>query len=114
MKIKKPIQHLRGNPDDVRQSIPASFSAVIVLLAIVSGFVWLTFERNDLYEHPVTLWEDTAGKSPGKARTYNNLGKAYYHTGRMGDAIAAFTKALELRPNHVEARFSLGMTYVRQ
>ena len=55
----------------------------------------------------VSLWEDTARKSPGKARAWNNLGYAYQQAGRFRDAEAAYLGALRLDPGYALARGNL-------
>lgn len=46
-----------------------------------------------------------------KADTSNAEGLKFYNKGKYGEAILQFQKALELNPNHYDARFHLGITY---
>jgi tetratricopeptide (TPR) repeat protein len=107
-------RHRRGTPPEKTQRRSAFSQAVILLFAIIACLAYWTFERNRLYDNALSLWEDTAVKSPDKARVQYNLGTAYYHKGRMNDAIEALKRASALDPNHVRAHFNLGMAYVRE
>jgi protein O-mannosyl-transferase len=79
-----------------------AFAAVVLIL--LGGF---TVSRNAAYRSEVALWEDTARKSPGKARVWNNLGYAYGQAGRFRDAEAAYLRALDIDPGYALARGNL-------
>jgi tetratricopeptide (TPR) repeat protein len=79
--------------------------AVAAVLVIALGA--LTVSRNMVYRSEVALWEDTARKSPGKARAWNNLGYAYRQAGRFRDAESAYLRALRLDPGYELARWNL-------
>lgn len=68
--------------------------------AIASGVAlsFTTLQRNEVWRSKVSLWEDTATKSPAKARVWSNLGFAYGTTGDMAKALPCFEKAVELQP----------------
>jgi len=75
-----------------------------VLVVALGGF---TVFRNEVYRSEVALWEDTARKSPGKARVWNNLGYAYDQAGRSADAEASYLRALRIDPGYPLARGNL-------
>ena len=79
--------------------------AATALLAFTLGLA--TMSRNEVYKSEVALWEDTAQKSPHKARVHNNLGVAYYLSGRYGDAERSYLTALGLKPDDSLARNNL-------
>lgn len=79
------------------------FAALLLCLAL--GLA--TVKRNSVYRSEVSLWEDTAAKSPGKARVHNNLGYAYLLAGNAEKAKATFTRALALDPGFEKARNNL-------
>ncbi len=54
----------------------------IVAAALLLGLASLTVLRNQVYANEISLWEDTAQKSPHKARVHNNLGYAYLQAQR--------------------------------
>ena len=80
-------------------------TAVAAVLVVALGV--LTVSRNTVYRSEVALWEDSARKSPGKARGWNNLGYAYQQAGRFRDAEAAYLRALRVDPGYALARGNL-------
>jgi len=82
----------------------------IVCIALLLALTSLTLLRNQVYVDEVALWEDTARKSPHKARAHNNLGHAYKLAGRNEEARREFTLALRLDPGHIKARYNLEET----
>jgi tetratricopeptide (TPR) repeat protein len=97
---------LGAGVDRLRERVgPRRVDAAVGVLVIALGV--LTVSRNRVYRSEVALWEDTAGKSPGKARVHNNLGYAYELGGRVRDAEAAYIRALSLDPGYGRARENL-------
>lgn len=91
---------------ELRSRLPARWSlAIAVAIAIALGAA--TFARNPVYRSEIALWTDTATKSPGKARVWNNLGYAYAEAGRQAEADRAYRQALHLDPDYVKARNNL-------
>jgi len=80
-------------------------TATAAVLVIALGA--LTVSRNAAYRSEIALWEDTARKSPGKARAWNNLGYAYQQAGRFRDAESAYLRALRVDPGYELARGNL-------
>ena len=77
--------------------------------AVVSALLAFgTIERNRVWQDAITLWSDTAAKSPEIARAHTNLGVAYTKAGRVDDAIPEFERALALAPELERARTNLG------
>ncbi|NCB31798.1 MAG: tetratricopeptide repeat protein, partial [Clostridia bacterium] len=71
---------------------------VVCAAGVVLSLSFLTYQRNALWTDEVKFWEDVVRKSPGKARPYTNLGLVYRKHGEYSKAIAAYEKALSLRP----------------
>ena len=82
-----------------------SVTTIAAVLVIALGGI--TVSRNTVYRSEVALWEDSARKSPGKARAWNNLGYAYQQAGRLRDAEAAYLRALQVDPGYALARGNL-------
>ncbi len=74
----------------------------------------LTQNRAQDFQTDLTLWEDTALKSPGKALVHNNLATAYLGKKRFEDAERSLRTTLQLSPNHSQARINLGVLYAQQ
>lgn len=68
--------------------------------AVLAGvlFAGLSLSRMADWRDPVRLWEDTARKSPGSARTRVNLGLAYERAGRIREAVAEYENSIALDP----------------
>jgi hypothetical protein len=81
--------------------VPRWRAALLLAAAGVLGA--MAIARNQDYRSEVALWSDTARKSPGKARAFNNLGYAYQAEGRREEACRAYAKALQLEPDHPRA-----------
>jgi tetratricopeptide (TPR) repeat protein len=91
---------------------PVALAAAGAALALALGAA--TVDRNRVWSDEVTLWSDTARKSPGKARVHLNLGMALYERGRVDEAIGCFLRAVGLRPDYAEAHTNLGVAYGRK
>ena len=81
------------------------FLALATMLLL--GLATLTVLRNQVYASEISLWQDTASKSPTKARVHNNLGYAYLQAHRTDEARHEFTVALALDPNLYRASYNL-------
>jgi tetratricopeptide (TPR) repeat protein len=79
-------------------------AGAVLVLVLLGG---ITVSRNEVYRSEIALWEDTAAKSPGKARVHNNLGYAYEQAGRFGEARESYLRALAIEPGHALARGNL-------
>jgi tetratricopeptide (TPR) repeat protein len=75
--------------------------------------VW-TYQRNRVWESPLTLWTDVVKKSPNKERAHTNLGSALTKNGKFDEAIRHFQKALLLGPKFPETHFSFAAALVKQ
>jgi len=78
-----------------------------IILCLTLGIS--TISRNHVYRSEIALWEDTAIKSPNKARVFNNLGYAYYLSGRSCEAKNAYLRSLLLDPDFILARNNLSL-----
>jgi len=81
------------------------FNAVAIALAVAMTLT--TSARNRIYQSEIALWQDTAAKSPHKARVLNNLGYAYAEAGRRAEAERAYREALRWQPDYLKASNNL-------
>lgn len=86
---------LQGIPRD-RQGLRSSLAVAGFGLLLALGL--MTHQRNGAYASEIALWEDTARKSPLKARVHSNLGFAYQQAGLLEAARRAYLRALALDP----------------
>jgi tetratricopeptide (TPR) repeat protein len=85
-----------------------------ILLSIIVVFGYWTFERNKIWQNPISFWEDSILKQPGKARGHNNLGVELYKANRLDEAGDSFVQALTFLPGFPEAYSNLGLVQYRQ
>ncbi|MBI5006034.1 MAG: hypothetical protein HZB95_02805 [Nitrosomonadales bacterium] len=90
------------------RTAPRAFRITVAALLLI--FASLTFLRNQVYADEIRLWQDTAAKSPHKARVHNNLGHAYLLAQRHEEARNEFITALQLDPGLLRARHNLYRT----
>ena len=92
-----------------RSWLPAVSLCVVGIL-----FTAWTFERNRVWADEITLYQDSAEKSPQKARPHNNLGAALSRRGRLPEAIEQFRAAIKIKPDYADAHYNLGYALARQ
>jgi Flp pilus assembly protein TadD len=73
------------------------YASAIVSLCIIVFLVIAAYMRNGIYKTPVTMWTDTALKSPVKRRVHENLGQALSTAGVYNDAMREFKTVLALK-----------------
>ncbi len=74
-------------------------------LALLLGSV--TLQRNTVWATPLTLWSDSAQKSPGKARPHLLFAEALEAAGRRDEAERELRRAVEIDPEFPPGRTSL-------
>ena len=79
----------------------------ILTLLCVGALSWKTCIRNEVWRTRESLWEDTVAKSPGKYRTWGNLGAAYFDAGKHDKAVPCFRAALKVEPRYQNALLNL-------
>jgi tetratricopeptide (TPR) repeat protein len=72
---------------------------------------YLAYSRNEVWKDNLTLWTDNAAKTPNLARPISNRGVAYGTLGEKEQAIADYSKAIELDPGYLIASFNRGVAY---
>ncbi|MGD0335992.1 MAG: tetratricopeptide repeat protein [Candidatus Omnitrophota bacterium] len=88
--------------------------AIAILLIITCSYAILTYRRNFIWKDEITLWNDTAHKSPKKAKPYYNRGTAYADKGVLDLAISDFNKTIEIAPGLAEVYNNRGTVYARK
>jgi Tfp pilus assembly protein PilF len=97
------------------QKTTALLGGRLPLLAAAAAIVALTaatWQRNQVWQSEIRLWEDVTRKSPGKARPWYNLGTHLTDAGRPAEAITALLRAVKLDPQYAEAWHNLGRAYL--
>jgi tetratricopeptide (TPR) repeat protein len=92
----------------MRYGLAGMTAAALALLALESEVY------AGMFVGPEKLWTYTVERNPTAWLAYNNLGNAYFETGRVPEAIEAYEKALQLNPSMTEANNNLGLALYHQ
>jgi Flp pilus assembly protein TadD len=95
-----------------RKLSPKTFWSIAALLILILATA--SWQRNQVWRDEISLWQDTAEKSPDKPRPHYNLGKALLSAGATEAALSSINRALQLDPENVEAHNNLGAAFDRQ
>lgn len=85
----------------------------VLTLLCVGALSWKTCIRNNVWRTRESLWEDTVAKSPGKYRTWGNLGAAYSDAGKNEKAVQCFREALKVEPRFQNGLLNLSNSLLR-
>lgn len=92
---------------------PVRFAAPALACLCVGALAWTTVVRNDVWSSSEKLWKDTVAKSPGKYRTWGNLGAALSDAGKEEAAVNCYKKALEIEPRFQNGLLNLSNSLLR-
>ncbi|UCD14912.1 MAG: tetratricopeptide repeat protein [Candidatus Omnitrophota bacterium] len=84
---------------------------VIISVAIVAFYSFMTIKQNNYWNDPVTLYQRTLKYAPASGRVYNNLGIAWRESKEYNKAIVAFSKAIKCNPQDAYTYNNLGLVY---
>jgi len=71
-----------------------------------------TKSRKSEHSQAIDSMQTALTRSPKNPDYHHEMGLIYRNAGRMGEALGAWTKAVELQPDHVEALQALGEAYL--
>ncbi|MDP7350541.1 MAG: tetratricopeptide repeat protein [Nitrospinota bacterium] len=91
----------------VKLKLFKSFTVVLILPL----FSLLNIQRNLVWKDGLTLWKDSALKTPNHAAPHINLGSEYIKKGLNKLAVGELKKAIELLPDYAESHYNLGKVY---
>ena len=86
--------------------LPPLFIIMIIFLSVKA------LSLTASYKDEMTLWLDTVKKNPDAWMAYNNLGILYKDQERIGESMAAYTKAIEINPEYENTYYNLGNLYI--
>ncbi len=81
----------------------AAGGLLVLALAVV------TYQRNEVWRTPVTLWQDATIKAPFSSRAWNNLAYAYLREKRPGEALTPLLRSIELNPGPPDVWNNVGI-----
>jgi tetratricopeptide (TPR) repeat protein len=86
--------------------------AVVVLIPAVAAVLsWETYQRNQVYQSELVLWDNTVRSCPLNYRAYHNRGNAYMARGQYDAALKDFGKVVELNPRDAKSYNYRGNVY---
>ena len=97
------LERWRGATARLRPLVPAVF---LVVLGVLS------WHESRAYSNSETLWRTTLARNPDAFMAWANLGATLAEKGRHPEAILAFRRALQLRPQDAPALNDLGCSLV--
>ncbi len=90
----------------VDRKVLAVGAGVLIVAAALA-----THARAEVWSGPISLWQDTALKSPHKVRAHFQLAYAYQEQGRSDLAVVEFQKTAELKPPNADLLVDWGLAY---
>ncbi|MBI91766.1 MAG: hypothetical protein CME05_00945 [Gemmatimonadaceae bacterium] len=82
------------------------FFAGVVLLVL------LTWQRNQVWASPISIWEAAIEQGPQMARPHVNLGKAHLEQERFEEAIRFTRRGLDLNPALARGHYNIATAYL--
>jgi tetratricopeptide (TPR) repeat protein len=89
-----------------REKSFGTLAAIILPILIV-----LTWKQVQYWENSFTLFKHAIKHTSNNFFMYNNLGKAYYDSGKYEEAIEKFKQTIEINPDDTMAYSNLGVAY---
>ena len=87
--------------------VNASWALIALLLAV-------TIARNAVWADDGRLWNDIIGKSPGKARAYNEYGLHVLEAGDIERALRLLGRSLEIDRYQPQLYVNIGLAYEKR
>lgn len=78
---------------------PVKVSIAALLLALLAT---VTFRQNRIWHDEISLWSETAQRSPHVAGVWFNLGRALHKTPQLSMALEAYLRAIRLDPMDIK------------
>jgi tetratricopeptide (TPR) repeat protein len=105
------IRRVDASPE--AQKLLGRATATAAALSVAGVLGWLTFDRNADYRDAISIWQDTVAKRPWNSRAKFNLGSSYLDAGRPDEAIQCFSRAIELKPDFLDAYYNRGLAFAK-
>jgi tetratricopeptide (TPR) repeat protein len=92
----------------VNLRIPIIIFAISYLLALSIN----TFNRAQVWQNSMTLWNDVLAKYPGYSLALYHRGLAYYQEKNYNAALEDYNKAIETNPDYIDALNNRAVTHI--
>jgi tetratricopeptide (TPR) repeat protein len=93
------------------QSAVGRWGYWICVIIFCGGIVQLSSVQKELWKEPVVFWRYVCTKTPSRARSFYNLGKALVESGAVDEGIEKYYKAITLDSAYAEPLIALGEYY---
>lgn len=87
---------------------------MVLFVCLFCFFTIRTILRNNDYRTPETFWKKTIEVSPFSHRAYNNLGTLYALEERYDEALEAYKKSINIKPDYEMALGNIASIYKKQ
>ncbi len=87
--------------------------ATILAVLLIIAYSARTISRNNDWSSSKSLALADISVSVNSHRVYNNLGDAYAREGNLEEALKAFERATQLKPDYPDAKHNLGNIYLQ-
>ena len=89
-----------------------NYIARVILIVLIAGMGYLTWNRTQVWKDSLTLWKDTLNKYERISLAHYNLGVTYgLEMNDYAQAEPHFKRAIEIRPGYAQALYNLGIIY---
>ncbi len=102
-------------PSIVAFSVIAAAAVVFFLVGTSIGkhYFWNRYDTTPRVDRDLAAAMEKVQQDPNNADNQVALGWAYYRKGDYNQALARYSKAIELNDKHYTAQFNLGLTYMK-
>ncbi|MBT4855511.1 tetratricopeptide repeat protein [bacterium] len=83
----------------------------ILLVLLTALLMFLTINRNKVWESSYNFWEDIVLQAPGKARSHNNFGCQLLSKDKFREAIPYFKRAIRMEQGYFDPYNNLSYAY---
>ncbi len=91
----------------------AMAGGALLVLAAAALLGVRTYQRNRVWQTPLSYWTDNLAKDTDNFPATMNLGVAYARRGELRGAVRQFSKALEMAPGHPQVLQNLANAYAQ-
>jgi cytochrome c-type biogenesis protein CcmH/NrfG len=78
-----------------------------ISLGLVALLSLGTYQRNEVWQSKLALWEDAVAKSPNEYMALNNLGNELRDLGRLDEAAECYERSIAAFPKYYPARWNM-------
>lgn len=90
---------------------PYAIPAMVTTACFILWMMPLTRERINIWKDTLSIWNDVLTRNPTVIKAYNGRGDAYNENHQYAEAVADFTKALEMKFDYPDAYYNRGLAY---